>query len=119
MSRAGTELQSLDNQVFGSHDASDQIVEREQGIHQQPPQAQHSLPPTDEGYQAWLLLAGCFIINVLVWGFAFSFGVLQEYYTTHEPFKSQPKGIAAIGTTATGKLPTRRSIPFHLDLCGF
>ena len=26
------------------------------------------LPPTDGGYQAWLLLAGCFVINVLIWG---------------------------------------------------
>ena len=29
---------------------------------------QVALPPVDGGYQAWLLLAGCFIINVLVWG---------------------------------------------------
>lgn len=63
---------------------------------------QVSLPPADGGYQAWLLLAGCFVINVLIWGFAFSFGVLQEYYTTHEPFSSQPNGIASIGTVATG-----------------
>jgi hypothetical protein len=35
-------------------------------------------------------------------GFAFSFGVLQEYYTTHEPFSSDPRGIATIGTVATG-----------------
>jgi hypothetical protein len=63
---------------------------------------QVNLPPVDGGYQAWLLLAGCFVINVLIWGFAFSFGVLQEYYTTHEPFSSQPNGIATIGTVATG-----------------
>lgn len=49
-----------------------------------------------------MMLAGCFVINVLIWGFAFSFGVLQEYYSTHEPFSAQPQGIAAIGTTATG-----------------
>ncbi|KAK4580142.1 hypothetical protein LTR86_000345 [Recurvomyces mirabilis] len=64
--------------------------------------AQNALPPTDQGYRAWLCLAGCFVSNVVVWGFAFSFGVLQEYYTTHEPFKSHPSGIPAIGTTATG-----------------
>ena len=29
---------------------------------------QATLPPTDGGYQAWLLLAGCFVINVLIWG---------------------------------------------------
>jgi hypothetical protein len=63
---------------------------------------QVSLPPVDGGYQACFLLAGCFVINVLIWGFAFSFGVLQEYYTTHEPFSAQPGGVATIGTVATG-----------------
>jgi MFS family permease len=35
-------------------------------------------------------------------GFPFSFGVLQDYYSTHEPFSSHPKGISAIGTTCSG-----------------
>nr|POF01324.1 putative transporter mch4 [Quercus suber] len=65
-------------------------------------QGQHALPPADQGHQAWLCLTGCFVANVLVWGFAFSFGVLQEYYTTHEPFAAHPTGIPAVGTTATG-----------------
>ena len=64
--------------------------------------SQSALPPTDSGYQAWLCLFGCFMVNVLIWGFAFSFGVLQEYYSTHKPFASRPGGIAAIGTTASG-----------------
>jgi len=33
-------------------------------------------------------------------GFAFSFGVFQDYYSTHEPFASEGK-VAIIGTTAT------------------
>lgn len=35
-------------------------------------------------------------------GFAFSFGILQEYYSTHEPFSPKPNGIPTIGTVATG-----------------
>ena len=31
-----------------------------------------------------------------------SFGVMQEFYTSNEPFTSKPGGIAAIGTTCTG-----------------
>ncbi|EMD01237.1 hypothetical protein BAUCODRAFT_118942 [Baudoinia panamericana UAMH 10762] len=64
----------------------------------------HRRPQVDrhEGYRAWLCLAGCFFFNVLVWGFAFSFGILQSYYTEHEPFNRHPEGIAAVGTTATG-----------------
>ncbi|KAH6681406.1 major facilitator superfamily domain-containing protein [Halenospora varia] len=64
--------------------------------------AEFSLPQADGGQDAWLFLASCFIIEALVWGFPFSFGVFQEYYSTHEPFSSKPSGIAAIGTTATG-----------------
>lgn len=29
---------------------------------------QSALPPTDGGFEAWLLLAGCFVVNVLIWG---------------------------------------------------
>lgn len=30
--------------------------------------AEFSLPPADHGKDAWLFLAGCFIVEVLVWG---------------------------------------------------
>ncbi|KAH8684455.1 major facilitator superfamily domain-containing protein, partial [Tricladium varicosporioides] len=56
----------------------------------------------DGGKDAWLFLAGCFIFEALVWGFPFSFGVFQDYYTTHPPFSEHPSGIAAIGTCSTG-----------------
>ncbi|KAL9594616.1 MAG: hypothetical protein Q9179_005309 [Wetmoreana sp. 5 TL-2023] len=61
-----------------------------------------TLPQADRGKDAWLFLAGCFMVEALVWGFPFSFGVFQEYYTTHEPFASKPAGIAVIGTSSTG-----------------
>lgn len=32
-------------------------------------------------------------------GFAFTFGVFQEYYSTHEPFVGE-KNVAVVGTTA-------------------
>jgi MFS family permease len=35
-------------------------------------------------------------------GFPFCFGVFQDYYSSHEPFSSEPSGIAIIGTTAMG-----------------
>ncbi|KUJ19832.1 MFS monocarboxylate transporter [Mollisia scopiformis] len=61
-----------------------------------------SLPQADGGKDAWLFLAAGFMAEFMVWGLPFSFGVFQEYYTTHEPFSSQSSGIAVIGTTATG-----------------
>ncbi|CRG83535.1 Monocarboxylate transporter 10 [Talaromyces islandicus] len=59
------------------------------------------LPPADGGKDAWLFLAACFIIEALVWGFTFSFGIFQDYYSTHEPFKGSGN-TAIIGTCAMG-----------------
>ncbi|GAB7348849.1 hypothetical protein MBLNU459_g7555t2 [Dothideomycetes sp. NU459] len=61
-----------------------------------------SLPRADGGRDAWLFLASTFILEALVWGFPFSFGVFEAYYATHEPFSQDAAGIAAIGTSATG-----------------
>ncbi|KAF8862774.1 putative MFS monocarboxylate transporter [Acephala macrosclerotiorum] len=57
--------------------------------------------PRADGARAWLTLAECFMIEGLTWGFAFSFGVFQLYYTTHSPF-AQQLHIAVIGTCSTG-----------------
>lgn len=60
------------------------------------------IPRADGGRDAWLFLAACFVFEALVWGFPFSFGVFQSYYSTHAPFDNSPKGIAAVGTCSTG-----------------
>ena len=58
-------------------------------------------PPADSGRAAWLFLTGCFAIETLTWGFPFSFGVLQDYYTSYSPISSHPDGLAAVGTTCS------------------
>ncbi|KAJ5191407.1 MFS monocarboxylate transporter [Penicillium cinerascens] len=63
--------------------------------------AEEKLPPQDGGIQAWLFLAACAMIEALVWGLAFSFGVFQSYYRTQEAFKDS-RMVALIGTCATG-----------------
>ncbi|KAM3540998.1 hypothetical protein ARSEF1564_006093 [Beauveria bassiana] len=60
-----------------------------------------SLPPTDTGKDAWLFLLASFMMEAFVWGFPFSFGVFQSYYSTHEPFAGSSQ-IAVIGTCALG-----------------
>ncbi|OLN81569.1 Monocarboxylate transporter 8 [Colletotrichum chlorophyti] len=60
-----------------------------------------SLPPVDGGKQAWLFLAACFAVEMLVWGFPFAFGIFQNYYSTNPPFAGQ-SNIAVIGTCAMG-----------------
>ncbi|KAJ5081277.1 hypothetical protein NUU61_009541 [Penicillium alfredii] len=61
-----------------------------------------SLPPVDRGKDAWLCLMGGFFLEVMVWGFPFSFGVFQEYYTTHEPFRQGASSISLIGSCCMG-----------------
>ncbi|KAH8593717.1 MFS monocarboxylate transporter-like protein [Bisporella sp. PMI_857] len=60
------------------------------------------LPRADGGKDAWLFLTGCFVFEAIVWGFPFSFGVFQSYYTSHPPFSQHTSGIAAVGTCSTG-----------------
>ncbi|KAH6850033.1 major facilitator superfamily domain-containing protein [Chaetomium sp. MPI-CAGE-AT-0009] len=60
-----------------------------------------SLPPVDRGKDAYLFLAACFMIEALVWGFSYCFGVFQNYYSTHEPFIGE-SNLPTIGTCAMG-----------------
>ncbi|KAK1147863.1 hypothetical protein N8T08_000377 [Aspergillus melleus] len=59
------------------------------------------LPPIDGGKDAWLFLAACFVMEALIWGFSFAFGIFQDYYSTHPPFAGS-SNIAVIGTCAMG-----------------
>ncbi|KAJ4266254.1 hypothetical protein NW762_004237 [Fusarium torreyae] len=76
--------------------------------------AEFSLPPVDGGRKAWLFLAACWVVEAVTFGFGFSFGVFQEYYSHHEPF-SGSNSIAAIGTTTTGMLYL--GAPFVVIIC--
>ncbi|EPS37719.1 hypothetical protein H072_8543 [Dactylellina haptotyla CBS 200.50] len=60
-----------------------------------------SSPPVDGGRDAWVVLAGCTIMEALIWGFPFAFGVFQEHYTRQEQFAEAKHQVASIGTTAT------------------
>ncbi|KAK2676356.1 RTA-like protein [Fusarium oxysporum f. sp. vasinfectum] len=78
--------------------------------------AQFSLPPVDGGRKAYLFLAACWVVEAVTFGFGFSFGVFQEYYSHHEPFAGS-NSIAAIGTTTTGMLYL--GAPFVVIICRF
>jgi len=68
------------------------------------PDQSRSISRADGGRDAWLFLAACFMVEALVWGFPFSFGIFQEYYGSHEPFASSGN-IATIGTCSMVCLP--------------
>lgn len=61
-----------------------------------------SLPPADRGRKAYEFLAACFILEALVWGIPYSYGIFQLHYRANPLFSSNLTGIAAIGTTQTG-----------------
>lgn len=63
-----------------------------------------SLPSADRGRAAWLFLAGSFLVEALVWGFPYSFGIFQAYYASDALFAVDASRIAVIGTAATGIL---------------
>ncbi|KAJ5369207.1 uncharacterized protein N7496_008967 [Penicillium cataractarum] len=62
---------------------------------------EHNLPAVDGGMQAWLFLTASTVLEALVWGWADAFGIFQDYYSVHEPFKVS-ENIAVIGTCGMG-----------------
>ncbi|TCD65934.1 hypothetical protein EIP91_002002 [Steccherinum ochraceum] len=59
------------------------------------------LPPVDGGRQAWLFCFASFVLEILVWGFGFSYGIFQAYYTSHPPFQNKSAiAIGSVGQTA-------------------
>ncbi|KAF2758814.1 MFS general substrate transporter [Pseudovirgaria hyperparasitica] len=68
----------------------------------------------DSSREAWLFLAACWVVEAFVFGFGLSFGVFQDYYSSHPPFAGA-NNIAAIGTTTTGIL--YMGTPLVIALC--
>ncbi|KAH9932744.1 MFS general substrate transporter [Epithele typhae] len=57
------------------------------------------LPAADGGVRAWTFCAAGFVLEMMVWGFGFSYGIFQEYYTSHPPFESASSvSVTAVGT---------------------
>ncbi|KAK2593239.1 hypothetical protein QQS21_009079 [Conoideocrella luteorostrata] len=60
-------------------------------------------PPADYGKDAYLFLAACFILEAMVWGLPFTYGVFNDYYNTHAPFNGT-NNLPVVGTCALGIL---------------
>ncbi|KAK1909662.1 hypothetical protein P3342_007834 [Pyrenophora teres f. teres] len=78
-------------------------IERLRHHDHQPPNndATFSLPPTDQGKDAWLCLFSCFLLEAMIWGFPSCYGVFQEHYATSNEFSGQ-SNIAVVGACAMG-----------------
>ncbi|KAF2016388.1 MFS general substrate transporter [Aaosphaeria arxii CBS 175.79] len=80
------------------------------GVHEN----ESALPPVDGGKDAWGFLFAAFMIEVLVWGFPFSYGIFQEYYSNNPPFQGS-RNIAVIGTCAMGFMYLSAPLVFGLQ----
>ncbi|KZT20102.1 MFS general substrate transporter [Neolentinus lepideus HHB14362 ss-1] len=63
-------------------------------------EGEKQLPPTDRGWRAWTFCFASFWLETIVWGFGFSYGVFQEYYSTHEFQTTSNVAISAVGTVS-------------------
>lgn len=84
-----------------------------------PPQSSPSNPPSpslEHSKSAYLVLAGCVLIQAPIWGYSLAFGIFQEHYTTHPSIlgPNSPGTIASIGTSQTGILYLMMPITFTL-----
>ncbi|KAF8601582.1 MFS general substrate transporter [Ceratobasidium sp. AG-I] len=90
--------------ISGSQKDTGAIVQREdsRGRIASPEElALPSLPPVDGGVQAWTFVAAAFVLETLVWGFGFTYGVFQEYFLHQRTFgDASEAAIGAVGTVA-------------------
>ncbi|KAH9240273.1 hypothetical protein K456DRAFT_48245 [Colletotrichum gloeosporioides 23] len=95
--------QSIELERMGQHNQESSPDSTIEGQETATEIEQASLPPADRGKQAWLVLAGCSLIQIPVWGYSLAFGVFQEYYGSHpNEIDGDISNIAVIGTTMTG-----------------
>ncbi|KAG8747744.1 hypothetical protein FRC10_011873 [Ceratobasidium sp. 414] len=60
-----------------------------------------ALPPIDRGFKAWSFVAAAFVLETLIWGFGFTYGVFQEYFLRERTFgNASEAAIGAVGTVA-------------------
>ncbi|KAF2469223.1 MFS general substrate transporter [Lindgomyces ingoldianus] len=112
MAQGPVELDNFNARIL--NDVSVQQNAQNDSFEPQVLRTEFSLPPVDTGKEAWLFLGACWAIEALVYGFGFSFGVFQDFYSNHEPFAGSSH-IAVIGTTTMGVL--YMGTPFVLALC--
>ncbi|KAK1230353.1 hypothetical protein PQX77_006563 [Marasmius sp. AFHP31] len=62
------------------------------------------IPPADRGFHAWAYLISAAVLDFLIWGLAFTYGVFLDHYKTHD-FPNSPAGLIALpGSLSSGIL---------------
>ena len=87
-----TDSSDMNEKSISRNNPSDEIVDNEIAAYG---------PAPDGGLRAWLNAAGGFCIFFSCLGFTSCFGVLQEYYSTHQLRDRSMDDIAWIGSLAS------------------
>ncbi|CAE6425563.1 unnamed protein product, partial [Rhizoctonia solani] len=88
------------NRDVQSQTSTDQRNLGETGLESTEP-AGMELPPVDRGFKAWSFVGAAFVLETIVWGFGFTYGVFQEYFLHHRTFgDASEAAIGAVGTIA-------------------
>ncbi|ELU36534.1 MFS_1 domain-containing protein [Rhizoctonia solani AG-1 IA] len=65
--------------------------------------ARSELLPVDVGFGAWSFVASAFLLDTIIWGFGFTYGVFQEYFIRDKSFgDASEAALGAVGTVALG-----------------
>ncbi|KAJ4488313.1 major facilitator superfamily domain-containing protein [Lentinula aciculospora] len=69
-----------------------------QDLESKPPQNANAMSPTDGGRDAWMTIAGCFMVQFCTIGYSNAFGVYQDIYTREFLSNKSPSDISWIGS---------------------
>ncbi|KAI9696311.1 MAG: hypothetical protein M1820_008234 [Bogoriella megaspora] len=61
-----------------------------------------ALPSEASSRKRALVLLGCSVLQLPIWGFAMTYGIFQEYYLNHWSFHGSSDAVGVIGTTSNG-----------------
>nr|KIR45767.1 monocarboxylic acid transporter [Cryptococcus bacillisporus CA1280] len=93
---SGIELSHLRSQRSESMTEQQLDYDREHEVDESA--THYALPPVDGGRRAWAFLAGATVVEMLVWGFPYSIGILHAYWS-NTLFKGYGESAITLAST--------------------
>lgn len=93
---SGIELSHLRSQRTESMTEQQLDYDREHEVDESA--THYALPPVDGGRRAWAFLAGATVVEMLVWGFPYSIGILHAYWS-NTLFKGYGESAITLAST--------------------
>ncbi|KAF9267456.1 MFS general substrate transporter [Marasmius fiardii PR-910] len=101
---AAASTPSTDGIQYTKVSEDDNCQSRESKAELEPDDQDVSLHPTDHGFHAWAYLMSAWVLDLLIWGLPFTYGVFLDFYKT-EVFPAASPGLIALpGSLCNGIL---------------